>query len=323
MITENDIPKASEHVAPRADVSSSNPVADFLGVKDGDFLVQRSDGSSERGWRVADLTIGPMGERQGVVIWKDIKDEQGGIVDTLQKTVPVDRLHEWQNNPEGEGQSGELTPAEQYTKQRLEKLFAPPRVAGERSETEAVPVEVELDEEYLFGDKDVVATESSESGFGVSNEKKAHRLREEDIQQATHELRGVMKNPVIASIINQYKGSLYRAEDLVGLVRKSADVRQQLGAHIVDLLDRGEGGAMPYRIVRDDWKTPNHAGYEDLAGKVRSREYVAKLVLAMLDGTFDISQSNKDPIDIVHGDGLGQHRTAAQQVLRHLATSVH
>lgn len=76
---------------------------------------------------------------------------------------------------------------------------------------------------------------------------------------------------------------------------------------------------MPYRISRDDWKMPNHGGYEDLGGKVRSREYVAKLVLAMLDGTFDTSKSKQDPINTVRGDGLGQHRTAAKQVLSYLS----
>jgi hypothetical protein len=322
MITEADIPKPVEGSIVDTDTLPPNPVAEFLGVEDNRFFVERSDGTVDTGWRAVALIEGPMGERAyGVVIRKDVTNEHGVVVDTLEKTVLVERLQEWQKKYEEQKSEAErqLSPAEQYTKQRLERLFAPPRVFGEQLESEVVSEAVELDYDYLFGDEDDLSDESQHASSGISVEKKVLSLHEEDVQKAEFELRGVMKDPDIKKIIDQYKGDFYRAKDMVELIRTNTDLRYQLGTHIIDLLDDGKCGVMPYRIARDDWKMPNHGGYEDLGGKVRSREYVAKLVLAMLDGTFDTSKSTQDPINIVRGDGLGQHRTAAKQVLSYLS----
>lgn len=226
MITEADIPKPVERSIADADISPPNPVAEFLGVEDNRFFVERSDGTVDTGWRAVALIEGPMGERAyGVVIRKGVTNEHGVVVDTLEKTVLVERLQEWQKKYEEQksGTEQQLSPAEQYTKQRLERLFAPPRVFGEQLESEAVSEAVKLDYDYLFGDEDDVPDESQHASSGVSVEKKVLSLHEEDVQKAEFELRGVMKDPDIKKIIDQYKGDFYRAKDMVELIRTNTD----------------------------------------------------------------------------------------------------
>ena len=97
MITEADIPKPVEGSIVDTDTLPPNPVAEFLGVEDNRFFVERSDGTVDTGWRAVALIEGPMGERAyGVVIRKDVTNEHGVVVDTLEKTVLVERLQEWQ-----------------------------------------------------------------------------------------------------------------------------------------------------------------------------------------------------------------------------------
>ncbi len=326
MITEHDIPKSDAVESASLATSTNtapNPVAEYIGVKDGEFTVKLADGTFDQGGWVADeLTVGPMGERaQFVLITKRVMDAAGNA-DVLTQTVPIDELNRWQvENPSGiASKKTELSSAEIYTKRRLEKLFAPPKVVGEHSENSEDGIK-ELDYKYLFEDDEIIPNTPSSKNV-QSAEKKALPIDDEDLKQAAYELRSALGNQRVAEIIQKYnKEHAYKSEDLVGLVRRDAGLRYELGAHFVDLLDTGEAGGMPYRITHDDWKTPSHGGYEDLGGKVRSREYVAKLVLSMLDGTFDVSADKQDPIDIRYGDGLGQHRTAARQLLRYLSHS--
>ena len=72
--------------------------------------------------------------------------------------------------------------------------------------------------------------------------------------------------------------------------------------------------------ISDNLKSANSDGYEHI-GKMLSSEYVAVLMLSMLDGSFDANRAdttcshhNKDG-----SNGYGQHREAAMHVLKYLS----
>lgn len=329
MVT-NDSPPSQPNPNLTDDELRPETVAERLGLVDGEFRVERSDGTSETGWVVEEEIDVREKETDSdketdkivsaVIIGRDYTDESGEKF-RLQKVVSVEQLLGWQV-PSDESNAVEikddsLSLQEEELKKRLEVLFAPPRIAGETQDSATSQPEA-INYDHLFS-KDYVKPDYShlQAIPGVPEKKTIH-LKHEDVVQAGYELRKIKHNPDIKTMLDQHKGELYKDEDLVGLFRKDAQLRLKIGTLVIDLLDSHKIPYLGRRVIFDDMKTPNHTNYEEI-GKIRSREYVAKLVLSMLDGTFDIAKSNSDPVDDDSiGDGLGQHRFSARKVLDYL-----
>lgn len=95
-------------------------------------------------------------------------------------------------------------------------------------------------------------------------------------------------------------------------LRSNDDVRIQLGAHLLDKID--EISDLPDKIGNNWSKLPNAPGY----ARMQSRDYVAVLALAMLDGTFKPDLSRLRPV-AKRPDGTfddGTYRDTAQKLLR-------
>lgn len=324
MIT-NDSPPSQPNPNLSDDELRSETVAERLGLVDGEFRVERSDGTFESGWEVEEQidarVKGSDGIISAVIIGRDHTDESGEKF-RLQKVVQVENLLGWQKPPDksntAETKVGPLNPQEEELKKRLEVLFAPPKIAGEAQDNATLLPE-SLNYDHLFSEDETRHDYSQLQAIPGVPEKKAIHLKHEDVVQAGYELRKIMHNADIKTMLDQHKGVLYKDEDLVGLIRKDAQLRLELGTYIIDLLDGHKVLNVGRRVIFDDMKTPNHFNYE-VVGKIRSREYVAKLVLSMLDGTFDIAKSNSDPVDnSPDGQGLGQHRYSARNVLDYLS----
>ena len=104
-------------------------------------------------------------------------------------------------------------------------------------------------------------------------------------------------------------------------VRNNAKLRLELGEYFLNSQAIYED-IMPVRIEENKQKVPGVNGYSQL-GRLRSREYVALLTLARLDGTFDKDASNSEQI-ILGQDGIaieGQHRFASDSSYRDWETN--
>ncbi|HUP26625.1 MAG TPA: hypothetical protein VM124_03215, partial [Candidatus Limnocylindrales bacterium] len=82
---------------------------------------------------------------------------------------------------------------------------------------------------------------------------------------------------------------------------------------------------VPSGIKPNSYKSPNGPRRPGLPEKIRSRDYVVYLALAMLDGSFDYAGADNltqdyrytDPLNrvVIHKAGIKQHRTTADLIL--------
>jgi|APMI01.1.fsa_nt_gi hypothetical protein len=108
--------------------------------------------------------------------------------------------------------------------------------------------------------------------------------------------------------------------EVVRLIRTDSELRVELGGRFLRLITE-QKDLLPDRVQRrGEEKTPNHLGYKE---KIKSTEYVALLMLSMLDGTFRSDISKKDEVEFINGRqetviDKGQHRLAASNMIDEL-----
>lgn len=121
----------------------------------------------------------------------------------------------------------------------------------------------------------------------------------------------------LREILHKHAGGSKTYREVIDKIRTDKATRLDMARRIVDVINN-EMDFMPDRIQLKGEKTPSHQKYRE---KVSSVEYVALLVMSVLDGTFDIAESIKDPVEFRDGKqetiiNNGQHRLAASQILR-------
>ena len=125
-----------------------------------------------------------------------------------------------------------------------------------------------------------------------------------------------------SGLLGELLGNYMRAKDistsgdLVKAIHDDLGVRVGLGRLFLDQLEI-RSSYMPDRVKRNTQKVSMIPGYKD-RGPLTSREYVALLALAKLDGTYD-KDREREPISY-NPDGSardGQHRWAAEELLFH------
>lgn len=210
------------------------------------------------------------------------------------------------------------TPERQLTKEeRRELLFAPPETSLDVNEDNS---------EFNFSallDNDRDAKVEGERyikdrAVEAAGEQK-FKITDETVEHATRMLAEAVKDTKVRDIL-----SVYNIHDTganaVASIRQNTALRLQLAGHFLGKMDR-ISDALPDRVKKNEAKSMSYAGYNKLShelGSVTSREYATRMCLNMLDGTYDSSREQVDPIDYDEKSGKyvrGQHRQAAYTTL--------
>lgn len=301
--------------------------AERLGVIDGEFAVMRSNGMIDREWTLySDETKTHLKSGElvpAVMLFRRDPDNPDLI---LKKVVPKDTFLEWQVEDAeikryealfkvevAEDMGGvavrslESSPQDAYLAAREEhyrRLFAP--VAIEEKPAEEVSYDHLFDPEYEAPKEVRWAASKTEEGRGIvttEGKEKAEQILGE-ATKIDHRLRVIFEDAV---------KRVGEDVDLTELVRTDPEVRLSIGKHIIEKIQK-HMSMMPERVVNDTEKNPNHSGYS----AIKSREYVALLTLAMLDGSFNHTRQEKIyDFDSRGVAVLGQHRYAARYLLEH------
>lgn len=316
MITTADIPKSpsAEQSSQTVEVAPSDPLTDYLGIKNGEFSVQRSGSKRvETGWEVTALNVHE--GTQVVTIEKGAVDAKGRPL-TLRKEVPVDTLRQWQQL-QGADEREKLK--ETLTMRRRRELFAPPAIEGMEDASE----DVHFDADYLFGTGEYASDNYENpvySSIGQVPQKESTPFKITPSQEmaAMGEVSAMLRNPTFTGIVERYLDTHATPDRVIRAIREHPDLRMDLGEYFIQKAAR-YSDAMPPRVGSSTWKSLSHRGYEAAEhAKVTSEEYVARLCLAMLDGTYNQEKEQSDPITYDHyrrQGGVGQHRYAAKQLL--------
>lgn len=309
------------------DSLSEQSPAERLGLVDGEFAVVRSNGQVDREWTLyTDETKTHLKSGElvpAVMLFRRDPDNPDLI---LKKVVPKDTFLEWQaedaevkryeallSTETAEDMGGvavrslETSPQDTYLAAREEhyrRLFAP--VGVEVKPAEEVSYDHLFDPDYEAPKEVRWAASRTKEGRGTvtaEGKEKAQQILGE-ASKIDHRLRVI------------FEDALKRAGedvDLTELVRTDPEVRLAIGKHIIEKIQR-HISMMPERVVNDTEKNPNHSGYN----AIKSRDYVALLALAMLDGSFNhVRQEKIYDFDSRGVAVLGQHRYAAKYLLEH------
>ena len=171
------------------------------------------------------------------------------------------------------------------------------------------------DPEYEYPNRDRQFTREDLIREGLE---KRFTVTEESLRSAEPHFRGVTsRDPVIAQTIREFKETrgVWGEKEVMAALRTDSALRQAVGRRIMERVE-----ANPYAVgATENKKTPTHPGYshyENLTG----REYVALLVMSMIDGTFKESEAKSTPI--IHSKVMqtddGRSREAALAVLREI-----
>lgn len=152
---------------------------------------------------------------------------------------------------------------------------------------------------------------------------KREQVSSRSIEDAEIILEGLMCNTQFNSLVGNSKQS---SDTIMNKLRSDHVLRCEVITMFMDAIQsvrRKNDDSLASRVMSDDpdnLKSANSDGYEHI-GKMLSSEYVAVLMLSMLDGSFDAnradttwSHNNKDG-----SRGYGQHREAAMHVLKYLS----
>lgn len=111
-------------------------------------------------------------------------------------------------------------------------------------------------------------------------------------------------------------------------IRSSHITRCRLFEYLASRLDRlaivnpGDLADRALRNSGDNLKSPNYLGGGYYEGKMRSREYVVVLAIAMMDGSFDVGRQDKMVTHYRNGEGRsGMHRDSARTLLEYVGNS--
>lgn len=298
-----------------------------MNVVNEEFVVHRNSGDIEIGWTVVSDTVKTQlesGELVDAVTL--IRPDETHPGKSLRKIIPIDEFQGWQRDYEQSKRYDALLSREvaddigsvalgteveastdtykEALNERYRALFAP-------IETEDEPAN-EQDYDYLFDpnyeppknvDHSARQKENPRGLVTEANKQKAHNVIEE----------AIVADPKIRRIIEEQTRLQGESFDPSDLIRTSAEARLAIGTYMLDKISRNLS-RMPERVLDDRNKKSDHGGYPEM----KSREYVALLVLSMLDGTFDYSREQHIyDFDDRGVATLGQHRYAARYLLEH------
>jgi len=168
------------------------------------------------------------------------------------------------------------------------------------------------------GPYDALLAETAKARSEVDYTKKGleerSRVTEESVDAAQRQLIGIrIADPVLDKLLTDFdpKHEL-NSTGLLQAIRTNQGLRMAVGMRIRDAVAKH-----PYSVREGiQKKRPDAPGYNEMPQDMTSKEYVALLVLAMIDGSYkantsDSIQKSKD------GDtARGKHRDAANSVIR-------
>lgn len=226
---------------------------------------------------------------------------------------------------------GFMPTSEREYSDAMKQIFAPYR-SNERAEASSG------DDEYdhLFAeDYDTVehpiqaAARNEQAGRGVANERTERYSLDKVLSRFDN---GDLSHSKVSRIIAKYlpNGERIQSKIAMATIRANPDIRLELAEEFLDR--QSYMIKLPERIIKDSNKSPNVTGYDEI-GQFSSREYVALLALAKLDGTYDAETESYDQIkvdgkialpgqEIKYGQNVeyGQHRAASDMVLYYKPT---
>lgn len=330
--TPVDIERQGEPQVPRTP-------AEELGLIDGKFPVM-SNGAIEDGWFVKgfkEVTDPETGlPETAVLIGKPVEGDPSkeGVKTYRLSQIKTDIFEAYKRHSTGEtdpdagslalgrfataisqeaSRGDILDGAESIRNPRLEKIFAP-------VEAEAV---VEPNYDHLFSLDEEMDGDISDAGKkeefrrgSVTKDSEGFTLTE---VLPRFDEGGDLSRSEIASIVagSLDPGTKISSKEAMINIRSNKDLRLALGEYF---LRRQElfADVLPARVADSShYKSPPIPGYDEL-GKIKSREYVALLALAMLDGTFSPDKARSSDFMDIAPDGKvirGQHRAAATEIL--------
>lgn len=211
------------------------------------------------------------------------------------------------------GQEVERT-VEVASKTRHELLFAPLPDLEQSSDT------VETDYSYMFGTDEEFENhfkkiESEKPDTDEENLKKRATVTDESVSSAKLELISLSgKDEVLDGILEEFSAEtgLRSLNDMVKQIRINPELRLKVGNRILEIVEK-----YPYSIRSGiDQKKSSYPGYEKMPADMTSKEYVAVLILSMLDGTFKNNPSDPIVKDNYGEVKLGKHRNVANSIIR-------
>lgn len=301
--------------------------AERIGLVDGEFVVRRSSGQEETGWsvnRVVEQVVEGGAARCIAILNKTELAPDGSGPQTATKAVPLEALQSWQVSAATESHvngNHDQDRAESRESLRLKSLFQPLL----RSE----PVE---DPNYDILIRAVVednpAVQEAANVYRQELDKAEPLQREYDkfVSEATIKLsaeylkRALETDSQLAGLIGSLKADfgLNDPVSVVNAIRTNPDMRLAVGKYMLDkinLFAKKHPDDLPDRVRCNGEKAPKGLIAEYIKTRISSREYVALLCLAKLDGSFNGLMA--DDIEI-GSDGnaiVGQHRIAADMIL--------
>lgn len=282
----------SEHLRP--DPGKEEQRQQLAALPEGQFVVKRSNGTLETGWEIHGVTEDTNGNLRAVIVNRELGLTKPGVL--------ASELLAWQ--PSHDEELVEDTVPRLNTWEHLETYKVPTAARETREELGAEALEHFADEVSPEAtpekSPDVIHAEETIATIIGENGKDGGSLGEV--------LRTADGDPTaIRAALDQKTGDPELRDRVLSLLR----VRfHQL---------RAQGGKFHERPQDDpdnnEKSVPLGFGYEK--NKYRSSEYVIRLALAKLDGTFDLKKSEFDtPNDLPNDhEHAGQHRQAADVVL--------
>lgn len=301
--------------------------AERIGLVDGEFVVRRSSGQEETGWsvnRVVEQVVEGGAARCIAILNKTELAPDGSGPQTATKAVPLEALQSWQVSAATESHvngNHDQDRAESRESLRLKSLFQP------LSRPE--PVE---DPDYDILIRAVVEddpkVQEAANAYRQELDKAEPLQREYDkfVSEATIKLsaeyleRALETDSQLAELIGSLKADfgLNDPVSVVNAIRTNPDMRLAVGKYMLDkinLFAEKHPDDLPDRVRCNGEKAPKGLIAEYIKTRISSREYVALLCLAKLDGSFNGLMA--DDIEI-GSDGnviVGQHRVAADMIL--------
>lgn len=290
---------------------------------DGQFVVRRGDGSVDNGgWSVVTTHTSADTGEQAVVIARPYPKDSSRV--QLQ-TVPLHELLGWQTEAQldwhrtsGIAMAGvalrEMEPEGEIdpNPKRLELLFEPRVSVAKMPEPEY---------DYLFAPDDSYGVELTlhqrESANIAAEQRNMVVVTDETRKDALDALQQSLRfNPELNRLISgAHPEALPGSLAMVDAIRLEPGLRMEIGKYFLDKISR-RVATLPERLRDNTEKSPRRRGYAHIP-RLTSREYVALLCLAMLDGSFDSQSAASDPItyDSRGEVEFGQHRSAARDIL--------
>jgi hypothetical protein len=269
--------------------------------------LKKVDGSSEEmpAGRFLELT-GLVPSFEQFLGEKAVKEQQKQAEEDLQRHTQADRIKQ-----------GHERRLREYYEKRSAQLFTP--LIRPTNELEHPGYD------HLFNQ---LGQDKYEAYSGAEKEARKEQERYDSFvtpqsrQHAEEELEEAMqRDSTLSDIITGWSknAGITKRDVIIDAIRTDADLRLSIGKHFLEKVDdicRIRSDRMPECILRNGGKDPDHSLIKTGHG-MTSREWVALLCVAKLDGSF--SKTQEDPYVSFNDRGVatvGQHRFAADLVLR-------